>query len=69
MPGRDTTAFWARRFAHEAAIHRADAALAAGIAFGADGDVTVDALDEWMELGALGDRELLDLWLEHVGFG
>jgi uncharacterized protein (TIGR03083 family) len=46
-------AFFARRFAHETAIHRADATLAAGVPFALAEDVALDALDEWMELGSL----------------
>lgn len=48
--GRGTTSFWARRFAHETVIHRADATLAAGTEFVLDPDVAIDAFDEWMEL-------------------
>lgn len=67
IPGKHTPVAWARRFTHETVIHRADAALAAGAAFAVDPDVTVDAVDEWMELGSLpqifeilpGRRELL----------
>lgn len=44
--------FWARRFAHETLVHRADAMLAAGVPFEVAEDVAVDALDEWMELDA-----------------
>lgn len=44
--------FWARRFAHETLMHRADAALAAGTRFEVATDVAVNALDEWMELDA-----------------
>jgi uncharacterized protein (TIGR03083 family) len=44
--------FWARRFAHETLMHRADATLAAGTPFEVATDVAVDALDEWMELDA-----------------
>ena len=44
--------FWARRFAHETLVHRADAMLAAGVPFEVATDVAVDALDEWMELDA-----------------
>ena len=44
--------FWARRFAHETLMHRADAMLAAGAPFEVAADVAVDALDEWMELDA-----------------
>jgi uncharacterized protein (TIGR03083 family) len=46
-------AFYARRFTHETAIHRADAVLALGEAFTLEPDVAVDCLDEWMELGSL----------------
>lgn len=52
VPGR-TSSFWARRFAHETLIHRADAFLAVGAEFTADEEVALDALDEWMELGSL----------------
>ncbi|MEH1012760.1 maleylpyruvate isomerase family mycothiol-dependent enzyme [Micromonospora sp. CPCC 206060] len=48
-----TSTFWARRFAHETLIHRADAILALGAEFTVEPDVAVDALDEWMELGSL----------------
>lgn len=44
--------FWARRFAHETLVHRADATLAAGTPFEVATDVAADALDEWMELDA-----------------
>ncbi|MFI2346703.1 maleylpyruvate isomerase family mycothiol-dependent enzyme [Streptomyces sp. NPDC019443] len=52
VPGR-TPVFWARRFAHETLIHRADATLAVGAEFTAEEEVAVDAVDEWMELGSL----------------
>jgi uncharacterized protein (TIGR03083 family) len=52
VPG-GTTGFYARRFTHESLVHRADVTLALGGEFSADPDVVVDALDEWMELGAL----------------
>jgi len=45
--------FWARRFTHETAVHRADATLALGAEFTLDEQVALDALDEWMELGSL----------------
>lgn len=48
-----TTAFYARRFTHESALHRADATLALGADYVLDHEVAADALDEWMELGAL----------------
>ncbi len=49
VPG-GTTKFYARRFAHETVIHRADATLAIGAEFTLDEEV---ALDKWMELGSL----------------
>lgn len=45
--------FFARRFAHETAIHRADATLPLGKPFVLDAEVAADAIDEWMFLGAL----------------
>jgi uncharacterized protein (TIGR03083 family) len=48
-----TTGFYARRMACETAVHRADAALAVGAGYSLDADVAVDAMDEWLELGAL----------------
>jgi uncharacterized protein (TIGR03083 family) len=50
---RGAAAFWARRFAHETLVHRADAALAAGTEFVVSEGVGHDAVDEWMELDAL----------------
>lgn len=47
------SAFYARRFAHEAAAHRADAALALGLPFLLDDDVARDGVDEWLELGSM----------------
>jgi uncharacterized protein (TIGR03083 family) len=52
------TGFYARRFAYETAVHRADATLAAGLRYDLDPEVAVDALDEWMELGALPETDL-----------
>ena len=48
-----TSMFYARRMTHETAVHRADATLAVGAEFTVDQEVALDALDEWMELGAL----------------
>ncbi|GAA3864230.1 maleylpyruvate isomerase family mycothiol-dependent enzyme [Saccharothrix violaceirubra] len=45
--------FWARRFAHETVVHRADAVLALGQEFVLATDVAVDGVDEWMDLMAL----------------
>ncbi|MFJ3863406.1 maleylpyruvate isomerase family mycothiol-dependent enzyme [Streptomyces nigra] len=41
--------FWARRMAYETAVHRADAALAAGQPFTLDSDLAADAVEEWLE--------------------
>ncbi|MCW2621663.1 MAG: maleylpyruvate isomerase family mycothiol-dependent enzyme [Frankiales bacterium] len=46
-------AFYARRFAHETAVHRADAVLALGGSYALEPDHAIDALDEWLELGSL----------------
>jgi uncharacterized protein (TIGR03083 family) len=51
--GDGGSAFYARRFTYETAMHRADAALALGVDFVLDSDVAADAIDEWMELGCL----------------
>ncbi|MFF4160001.1 maleylpyruvate isomerase family mycothiol-dependent enzyme [Streptomyces sp. NPDC001678] len=51
VPGEASPAFWARRMTHETAVHRADAALAAGVEFTVAEDVAADALDEWMSFG------------------
>ena len=42
--------FWARRTAHETAVHRADAALTLGQEFTLDPDLAADAISEWLEL-------------------
>ena len=45
--------FFARRFAHESFMHRADAALALGLDVTIAEDLALDGLAEWMELGSL----------------
>jgi uncharacterized protein (TIGR03083 family) len=52
VPGAGTP-FYARRFAHETAVHRADAALAAGVPFALAPEVAADGIDEWMALETL----------------
>ncbi|MEU6679584.1 maleylpyruvate isomerase family mycothiol-dependent enzyme [Streptomyces sp. NPDC046925] len=42
--------FWARRMTHEVAVHRADAAIAAGVPYEVAPDVAADAIDEWLEI-------------------
>lgn len=51
-----SAAFWARRMTHELAVHRADAAIAAGVPFEVAPDVAADAIDEWLDLVALAQR-------------
>ena len=48
-----TAGFYARRFAHETAMHRADAELALGLDFTLDPAVAADGVEEWLELGSL----------------
>ncbi|MEU6123112.1 maleylpyruvate isomerase family mycothiol-dependent enzyme [Streptomyces sp. NPDC047123] len=48
--------FWARRMTHELAVHRADAALAAGVPYAIEPDVAADAIDEWLDLVAFAQR-------------
>lgn len=65
-----TPVFWARRFAHETVVHRADAELALGLEYTVDASVAVGVLDEWMELGAL--PEMFDFhpaWRDLLGEG
>ena len=40
--------FWARRMAHETAVHRADAQITAGREPEFDADLAADAIDEWL---------------------
>ncbi|AKN70079.1 hypothetical protein QR97_09755 [Streptomyces sp. PBH53] len=42
--------FWARRVVCEITVHRADAALAAGLPYEVAPDIAADALDEWLQL-------------------
>ena len=46
MPVPNALAFWARRQAHETAIHRADAEIAAGLAPGFPAGFAADGVDE-----------------------
>ena len=60
------TAFYARRFTHETAIHRADAAIALGIDYVLDTDVAVDGVDEWLELGCLPFHFEVHPWMREL---
>jgi uncharacterized protein (TIGR03083 family) len=52
--------FWARRRAHEAAVHLADAQLAAGRTVDLAPDAAADAVDEWLALIAAGTEGTTD---------
>jgi uncharacterized protein (TIGR03083 family) len=60
------SAFYARRFAYETAMHRADAALALGETFALDPDVAADAVNEWMELGCLPFHFEVHPWMREL---
>ena len=61
-----TTKFYARRFAHETVIHRADTTLAVGAEFTVNEEVAVDAIDEWMELGSLPMHFEVHPWVREL---
>jgi uncharacterized protein (TIGR03083 family) len=73
--------FWARRMAHETAVHRADAEIATGRAPVIDADIAVDGIDEWLaledmlgggqdsRLSALADGQVLHLHATDEGLG
>jgi uncharacterized protein (TIGR03083 family) len=78
-----STGFWARRMAHETAVHRADAELTLHRAFTLDADLAADAISEWLgllslpqaveyrpELAALrGDGQILHVHSTDPGLG
>jgi uncharacterized protein (TIGR03083 family) len=45
---RQPASFWARRMAHETAVHRADGQLATGAAPVIEPDIAADGIDEWL---------------------
>lgn len=45
-----TVGFWRRRQAHETAVHRVDAQLAAGAVTPIDAPLAADGIDEWLSL-------------------
>jgi uncharacterized protein (TIGR03083 family) len=47
--GPRPAAWWVRRRLHEATIHRADAALAAGQPYALPADLAADGIDEWLD--------------------
>lgn len=48
--GTRPAAWWVRRRLHEAVVHRADAALAVGVAFEITPDLAADAISEFLDL-------------------
>jgi uncharacterized protein (TIGR03083 family) len=48
--GLRPASFWARRMAHETAVHRADAEIAVGRQPEVEPDLAADAIDEWLGL-------------------
>lgn len=65
VPG-ESAAFYARRFAHETVVHRADATVALGAEFTVDQEVAIDAIDEWMELGSLPMHFEVHPWMREL---
>jgi uncharacterized protein (TIGR03083 family) len=55
--GLHPASFWGRRMAHETAVHRADAELAAGRDAGIEPDIAADGIDEWLDM-IVGDQRL-----------
>ncbi len=65
VPGGGS-AFYARRFTHETAVHRADAALALGIDFVVPVFVAVDGVEEWLELGCMPFHFDVHPWMREL---
>jgi mycothiol maleylpyruvate isomerase-like protein len=65
VPGGGS-AFFARRFAHETAIHRADAALALGIDYVLPNFVAADGVEEWLELGCMPFHLEVHPWMREL---
>jgi uncharacterized protein (TIGR03083 family) len=53
--GKRPAGSWARRRAHETAVHLADAQLATGRDAGLPADLAADGIDEWLEIVAESD--------------
>ena len=51
-PGMGQAGYWARRMAHETAVHRADGQLTLGIRPAIDPVIATDGIDEWLGFGA-----------------
>ena len=59
--GMRTASFWARRRAHEAAVHLADAQLATGQDVDLAPEVAADGVDEWLAIIAASTKGTTDL--------
>jgi len=57
LAGLGPASFWARRRAHEAAVHLADAQLAAGQDVDLAPDLAADGVGEWLTLVAAGTAD------------
>jgi uncharacterized protein (TIGR03083 family) len=55
LAGLGPGSFWARRMAHETAVHLADAELAVGRDVKIAADLAADGIDEWLGFAAGGD--------------
>ena len=51
-PGTGQASYWARRMAHETAVHRADGQLALGVRPVIEPAIAADGIDEWLGFGA-----------------
>jgi uncharacterized protein (TIGR03083 family) len=66
--GPGPASYWARRMAHETAVHRADAQLTFGQRPVIDPDIAADGIDEWLGFITEDDqddpraREFAELW-------
>ena len=60
------SAFYGRRFAHEVAIHRADAALALDIDVVLPAFLAVDGVEEWLELGCMPFHFDVHPWMREL---
>ncbi|MGV9556092.1 maleylpyruvate isomerase family mycothiol-dependent enzyme [Streptomyces sp. NPDC003401] len=56
--GEGDARFWARRMTHEITVHRADAALTAGLPYEVAPEIAADALDEWLYIVEWVQRNL-----------
>ncbi|HZZ50654.1 MAG TPA: maleylpyruvate isomerase family mycothiol-dependent enzyme [Pseudonocardia sp.] len=52
--GPKPASWWIRRRLHEETVHRADAAIALGVAFELDAELAADAISEWLDLVSAG---------------